>query len=182
MSLVASLPGVKRLIAAVIPILAVTGACSRLDSDVALDEQLDDGGRDDFVSGVVEGAGGVILVGEAQCWSDAVLATGATPADLDRFAADPLSADASQYTGLLIDCIDPAAEVDVAIEGDVRTSFLGGLTRAGLTDEQANCVLDGLIAEGVGGRDMFLAGLLPELSGDLTDTLDAVAPACLAGT
>ncbi len=172
-------PGVKRLAVLMIPILAFTGACSKLDEDVALDEQLDDGDRDDFVSGVVEGAGGVILVDEAQCWSDAVLASGATPADLDRFSNDPLSADAAQYTGLLVDCVDPTADVDVPIEGTVRTSFLAGFTGAGLTDEQAVCVLEGLIAEGVDGRDLFLAGLLPDVGAQLTATVDAVAPTCL---
>jgi hypothetical protein len=174
----ATVLGMKRSVVLLIPLL-ILGACSGVDGDVALEEQLDSDGRSDFVEGIMQGAQGMILRDEAQCWSDAVVASGATPDDLDRWADDPLSAAGIDYSLLLADCIDPAADVQVPIEGLMRTSFLGGLTEGGLTSVQAECVLDGLDAAGFGGRDLFLSGVLPEAQTALGDAFDALFGDCI---
>jgi len=161
-----------------VPLLVVS-ACSGVDKDVALDEQLDEDDRGDFVDGVVEGAGGIIVRSEAQCWSDAVIDSGATPADLELFAADPLAPAAAQYAELLIACVDPDVEVDVPVEGVVRTAFLDGLGQGGLSDDQATCFLDGLVANGFDGRDLFMAGVSPDAASALSASLDEVAAGCL---
>lgn len=168
----------KRLVAVFLPLL-VLGACSGIDKDVALDDQLDDDDRGDFVDGVVEGAGGIIVRSEAQCWSDAVIDSGATPADLELFAADPMAPAAAQYTELLTECIDPDVDIDVPVDGDVRTAFIEGLAAGGLTDAQANCFLDGLVADGFDGRDLFMAGVSSEAQAELSATLDKIAVDCL---
>lgn len=169
---------VQRFAVLLLPLLVLT-ACSGLDEDTALDEQLDSGDRSDFVDGVVEGAGGIIVRSEAQCWSDAVIATGATPADLDRFADDPLAPASARYTELLAECVDPGIDADVPIDGAVRTAFLDGLELGGLTTDQAECVLDGLEVAGFDGRDLFLAGVLDDAQTELSAGLDEVAVGCL---
>jgi hypothetical protein len=168
----------KRPVALFVPLL-ILGACSGIDGDVALEEQLDSDGRSDFVDGVMQGAEGMILRDEAQCWGDAIVAAGATPDDLDRWADDPLSATGTDYSTLLADCIDPEADLEVPIEGLMRTSFLGGLEEGGLTSIQAECVLDGLEAAGFGGRDLFLSGVLPEAQTALGDAFDALFGDCI---
>jgi len=169
---------VKRLATLFIPLL-VLSACSGVEGDVALEEQLDSDDRSDFVDGVVEGAQGVILRDEAQCWSDAVIATGATPDDLDRWSDDPLAPGSAEYLALLNDCIDPAAEAAVPIEGLIKTSFIDGLVQGGLTNDQAECVLDGLASAGFDGRDMFLSGVLPEVQDELGAGFAEAADSCI---
>jgi hypothetical protein len=176
----ATVPVMKRLAGLLLAVLAVT-ACSGIDRDKALDEQLDSGDRSDFVDGLVEGAGGIIVRSEAQCWSDAVIATGATPADLERFGDDPLAPSSAEYAALLAECVDPGLDVgaDVPIEGEVRAGFLEGLELGGLTSVQAACVLDELADAGFDGRDLFLAGVLPEAQTELIAGFDQAAVGCL---
>jgi hypothetical protein len=108
-----------------------------------------------------------------------VIATGATPDDLDQWSEDPLAPGGADYLALLNDCIDPAAEAVVPVEGLIKTSFVDGLVEGGLTNDQAECVLDGLASAGFDGRDLFLSGILPEVEDELGAWFATAADGCL---
>lgn len=108
-----------------------------------------------------------------------MIATGATPNDLDQWSEDPLAPGGADYLALLNDCIDPAAEAEVPIEGLIKTSFVDGLVQGGLTSDQAECVLDGLASAGFDGRDLFLSGILPEGQDELDAGFAEAADGCI---
>jgi hypothetical protein len=133
-------------------------ACNSFDEDQPLSEQTDDDDRDDAVESVVDGSGGVIATSEAECWVDAIIESGATPAEVEAFGADPLSIDSADIADALVGCIDPTIEMDVPFEGDVREQLVAGFTGGGVDREVAECILDELASSGVDARALTIAG------------------------
>lgn len=89
----------------------------------------------------------------------------------------------SAHTQIVPSCIDPAAVVEPApLHPGVRQLFVNGL-KVGLpdiTDEEADCVLDGLLARGVTPRELNLSGYDDQLFQKLAPEFEAVSSKCLA--
>ncbi len=85
------------------------------------------------------------------------------------------------YGEIVPGCIDPAAVVEPApIAPALREGFLNGM-QAGdsrLTREQANCLLDGLLARGVTPRQLTLAGYDDRVFAMLSRELEQAAVEC----
>ena len=76
------------------------------------------------------------------------------------------------YQTAFAGCVDLTVSLPVSTpEGEVRDAFIVGL-RSGapdLTDEEADCLIDQLVANGIGTRQMVIAGYLPDQATTLTE-------------
>jgi hypothetical protein len=170
----------RRSLALVVTVVIASTGCGSLDEDQPLGDQLDADDRTEFVDGVMKGAAGLLARSEAECWSDALFESGATPAQLEEWSRNPLEATGLGVENALSECVDPELEIDVPLEGDVQDDFVTGLTSSGMTDEQAQCVLDGLDGAGYDARDLMLAGLSTGPAGDeIGRALAEIGAGCL---
>ena len=148
--------------AALVAIVLTAAACgSDVDSDAPLGDQLDGGERADFIDGFVEGTNGTVARSEAECVSKAMFDADLTLEEIMSASSSSTGPGATVLAEALDRCIDPALDMEVPLEGDVRDLIAQGLVGSGLTTEQIDCLLDSYAAAGIDARDLFLAGLSP---------------------
>jgi hypothetical protein len=158
--------------------LVLTACGGGLDEDEALADQLDGDDRSEAIEGVVEGAGGVLTESEATCWVDEILASGATPADLNEFGENPLGLVSADMVGMLTGCIDPSIEVDAPLAGDVRDQLTDGFVAGGVTPASAECIIEGLEAQGFDARDITVAGWMEDMNAPVMAAIGQLAITC----
>lgn len=161
----------------VVGVLTLAG-CGSVDQDRPLSEQTDDGDRADAVEMVVDDSGGVIVASEAECWVDAIIESGATPAELAAFGADPMSISSAEISDALVGCLDQSLDVSVPIEGDVREQLIAGFISGGLEREAAECTLDELTMSGVDARALTIAGWNDAASAEIERYVFEAIAAC----
>ena len=157
--------------------LALT-ACNSFDEDQPLSEQTDDDDRVEAVESVVDGSGGVIATSEAECWVDAIIDSGATPAEVEAFGDDPLAIGNADIADALVGCIDPAIEMNIPFEGDVREQLVAGFTGGGVDRDAAECILDELASSGVDARALTIAGWNDDAAADIDGFVADAIGAC----
>jgi hypothetical protein len=122
--------------------------------------------------------------------SDCIVSSLVTRSDLtvrqvlDYFERPTPGAVETAYGEIVPACVDPAAVVEPApISPVVREGFVNGLRAAdpSFTDEEANCLLDGLFAQGVTARQLTLSGYDDTVLDMITPQIEQAALECLPG-
>lgn len=144
---------------AVVLLVAGAAGCNGIEADEPLGQQIGADDRDEFVTGFMEGTGGTVSRGEAECMADTILGSDLTPRNLSDAQSDPDVADELLDDDALLSCIDPDLELSVPIEGELREQLATDFEAIGFDSAGADCVLDGVTAAGFDARDFLLSGL-----------------------
>ena len=173
---------------AVLAILAITflGRTEEVDRAATLNELEREGEGDEMKRAARESLAGVFTAGESDCIMDALLQRDdLTAGQILDYAEAPGSGGPVEaaYVELVPGCVEPDATVEGAgpPSAEMRAGMIQGATNAGLTDDEATCMFDALIADGWSARDLTLAGYLPERQQLLTSAVEGVAGHCFGG-
>lgn len=175
---------------AVLAILAITflgRSSDEVDRAATLGELERDGEGDEMKQAARESLAGVFTASESDCIMDGLLQRDdLTAGQILDYAEAPGTGGPVEaaYVELVPGCVDPNATVDGAgpPSAEMRTGMIQGATAAGLTEDEATCMFDALIADGWTARDLTLAGYLPEREQLLTSAVERVAAHCFAGS
>lgn len=174
---------------ALFAILAITflGRSDEVDRAATLSELERDGEGDQMKRAARESLAGVFTAAESDCIMDGLLERDdLTAGQILDYAEAPGSGGPVEaaYVELVPGCVDPDAIVEGAgpPPAEMRTGMIKGAVSAGLTEDQATCMFDALIADGWTARDLTLAGYLPEREPLLTAAVENVAGHCFGGS
>jgi hypothetical protein len=126
---------------------------------------------------------GVFTPGESDCLIDGLLQRDdLTAGQILDYAKAPATGGPVEaaYSELAPGCLDPNATVESTgpPPPELRTAMVKGAVNSGLTEDEANCMFDALVADGWTARDLTLAGYLPERQQELTSAVQRVAGPC----
>ena len=175
---------------AVLAILAITflgRSTDEVDPAATLSELERDGEGDEMKRAARESLAGVFTAGESDCIMDGLLERDdLTAGQILDYAESPGSGGPVEaaYVELVPTCVDPDATVEGAgpPAPEMRSGMIEGAVNAGLTEAEATCMFDALIADGWTARDLTLAGYLPEREPQLTAAVENVAGHCFTGS
>jgi hypothetical protein len=161
--------------------LLLVGCGDSVEQNTTLDE-LDASEAKETVRAL---SAGVWTAAESDCVMDAMLnRPGVTVGEVVAYAKapDPSSPLASVYEEVVPTCIDPTAVVEPRpLAPELRAVFINSVKASdpSVTDEQAACLLDGLLEGGLTPRELSLASYDDELFKSKVEPLaTAVGPGC----
>ncbi|HVM10279.1 MAG TPA: hypothetical protein VM345_17600 [Acidimicrobiales bacterium] len=133
-----------------------------------------------------EAVKGVFTAAESDCIVDALFERDdITPRQVMDYAEAPQPGGPVEaaYAEEVPRCVDPNVTIDDPgpLNPALRDGMVKGATAQGVTEEEANCLLDALFANGFTARDVSLAGYFPEKEQQLTQKVTEVATHCVSG-
>lgn len=178
------------VVVAVLAILAITflgRSSDEVDRAATLSELERDGEGDEMKQAARESLAGVFTAAESDCIMDGLLQRDdLTAGQILDYAEAPGTGGPVEaaYVALVPGCVDPNATVDGGgpPAPEMRSGMIKGAVNAGLTEAEATCMFDALIADGWTARDLTLAGYLPEREPQLTSAVENVAGHCFTGS
>lgn len=157
-------------------------ACGGVDKNTTLDKIPR---NEAFKKGLGEGFAGVLTDAEINCVGSKVFSRpDISVGDIEAFAKHPVTSGPvfENYKAAFVACVDLTVKLaPKRPEGAVRDGTIAGLRSAApdLTDAQADCIIEHLFVDGIGVREIVLAGYLPNQQAALVPKAQAAGAACL---